>query len=349
MTDIKQTQKAGDSSNQAQFNGCTFNINAVSDQIIQQAIQQYTTVAADLALSRMKDFSANYLIPRIQKIESGLEAFRDPAWQMLLISANKRAATTTSNDSYAVLAELMAKRFEERTNIKSNAVVEKAVEIIGLIDDDSLLVLSLLTFIQTGIIPTTGDIHKGLQLMNDIVNSILNTQPFPKDTNWVDNLEVLGAIRRQIGVIVGPTKFIEKYFDALNGYTITGIEKNSPEYLKATNLLQSNGISTTTLVEHILNPGFMRLNIVTKTTINESNFSDTQKDTLYHVFDMSHKQYSGIDMKKNLNDYISNNFPVLNLFKEWTDSIPPVLLTPIGRLLGYMNARRLVPELPMLK
>lgn len=349
MTDIKQTQKAGDSANQSQFNDCTFNINAVSTKIMQQSAQHYTADAVELALSRMVEFSTNYLIPRIQNIEKGLEAFRDPAWQMLLISANKRAATTTSADSYAVLSELMAKRFEERTNVKSNAIVEKAVEIIGLIDDDSLLALSLLMFIQTGMLPTSGDIHKGLQVMNDIVSNILNRQYFPTDTDWVDNLETLGAIKQQIGLVMGPTKFIEQYYNSLNGYTVTGVKKGSQEYLNAISLLQSDGISADSMVEHILNPGFMRLNIATKENIGKLNLSTSQQTTLSCVFAMTQQQYPGIDMQKNLTDYISNNFPILNSFKEWRDSIPPVLLTPVGKLIGHMNARRLSPDIPILR
>lgn len=97
MADEKLTQKAkdhvqqaGDNAQQIQAGTVIINngINEVQarelySEMSKKAMKEYTAESHSLIEKRITDF-ANILIPRIEKIENGLEAFADPEFQVEL-------------------------------------------------------------------------------------------------------------------------------------------------------------------------------------------------------------------------------------------------------------------------
>ena len=347
MDITKQNQKSGDNSTQIQIMNSNI-YTLLSPEAVNQVIGSFTEFARAEVQARIVDFSDNYLIPRIKKIENGLEAYKDPAYQMLLIEASKKAASTTRTLDYSMLSELMARRFEKRNNIKANAVISKAVEVIDLIDDDSLAALSLIFFIICDIKPVSGSICEGLQVLDNIAEKILSSAHInAEDNKWVDNLETLQALKTYMKGTIHLHPFSQIYTERLDGYTVSGVEKNSEKHLEFETKLKSVGLPINILVEHELNNGFIRLNVAYKEQIqNEGNFSEEQRRVLNEIFTESRNASNTPDMQTVLSSYITAHYKYLSAVRDFWEKLPPLTLMALGRLIGYMNLKRLVPELP---
>ena len=50
-------------------------------------------------------------------------------------------------------------------------------------------------------------------------------------------------------------------------------------------------------------------------------------------------------MKSALDTYITENCSSLSLLREFWNTIPPLELTALGSLIGYMNLKRLLPKI----
>lgn len=90
MAENKQTQKAGDNSQQIQASTVIINkgideaqVRKICSEVSHKAMEEYTAESYLTVEKRISDF-ANVLIPRIEKIENGFEAFADPEFQVEL-------------------------------------------------------------------------------------------------------------------------------------------------------------------------------------------------------------------------------------------------------------------------
>ena len=345
MDVVKQNQKSGDHSMQIQVNGDYYNI--IPPETIKQVIQSFGELAAGKVETRIQQFSDDYLIPRIQNIENGLEAFKDPAFQLLLVQASKNAASSNRTLDYSMLSELMARRFEKKEDIKSNAVIAKAIETVNLIDNDSLTALSVIYFMGAHIRPVNAGIHNGLQLMENTFQKLISAMPLPVNNRWIENLETLQTLKVFIKNIVSMNSFEVMCKDTLSGYLVSGIRKDSEEYSKCIEEMQTIGLPKTLFVDHELNEGYVRLNFVNKTQINDNKlFSPEQQDVLLKLFTETQKNRSPINIDSIFDSYITKNFKCLAIVRDFWNDLPPLELTALGRLLGYINLKRLASECP---
>ena len=346
MDIIKQNQESGDNSTQIQITNSKI-YGLLSPEAVNQVINSFSELARAQVQARIVEFSDNYLIPRIKKIENGLEAYKDPAYQMLLIEASKNAAAPSRTLDYSMLSELMARRFEKKEDIKSNAIISKAVDIINLIDNDSLTALSVIYFIVTHIRPVSAGIHDGLQLMENIFKKLISDTMLPVNNRWIDNLETLQTMKVLIPNLMSMNSFGVMCKGSLSGYMVVGIKKDSEEYLRYIDELCKVGLSKGLFVDHELNDGYVRLNIVNKSQISDNkNLSAEQLDVLLKIFSETQTVQNSIDIDFVFDDYITKNFKNLALVRDFWNGLPPLELTALGRLLGYINLKRLAPECP---
>jgi len=344
MDITKLNQSAGDNSIQIQNHGDI--IVGMPPEIVCQVIQMYGECARVTVENRIKQFSDDYLMPRIKNLENGLEAFRDPGFQMQLVEATKKAASTERKIDYSMLAELMAARFSKRDDIKSNAVIAKAVEGVNLIDNDSLVGLTLIFFVSRAFKPSVGPIHEGLKLLDDCVAKILSSADLSiENKKWIDNLEITQTLKTYRGI--GSLKsFTDIYTSELSGYVVAGVEKDSEKHVSLQKKLELYNLSADFLVEHEFDSTRIRLNVAHKRQIQEmEHLSNEQKVFLLGVFDEMTKTDIKKDMKSALDTYITENCSSLSLLREFWNTIPPLELTALGSLIGYMNLKRLLPKI----
>lgn len=226
----------------------------ISEYSAKQIIEEYFSNADEIAQKRMNDFE-NKFIPKLAEIENALKIFNDPAFKLVYRKAQIQAATTTRENDYDLLSELLIHRYKKQNNKASCIGINGAVDIVEQISDESLTALTIITTISLGTSPQSGQISKGLEKMNELFKSILICN-LPDDNDWLDQLDILNAIR--INIFGGLKNFKEIFSQYLDGYFCVGIAKNSEKYQQAINLLKSYKLENL-LVEHELMNDYVRL------------------------------------------------------------------------------------------
>ena len=362
----KQTQKAGDNSQQLQAVHMTV-INGIDEKRAREIFQEmtpqlrnaYTQEAFEIANSRVAKLE-NSLMPKMESIDGALEAFADPSFQLLLAEAQKTAASTERPADYELLSELLIHRFLKGEDRVVRTGINRAVEIVGDISDEALLGLTTFHSVSS-FIPQGGDINRGLDTLNNLFRKVFCGK-LPTGNDWLDHLDLLDAIR--INSLGSLKKFEDYYPELLKGYVEVGIEINSENYTKAIELLKTAEIPLDILVTHALNENFSRLNIPSLNAIDSITteyfvtidgnlqhvvklLTEKQKETLRSIFNL-YKQDNEIK-QENIKIFMDewNKRPNLKILREWWNSIPfSIQLTSVGRVLAHSNAQRCDENLP---
>jgi hypothetical protein len=360
---VSVNQKAGDNSTNIGVGGDFYQVGVseqrvreIFDEKINIAVAQFSNEAKVIATERINNF-LTILLPRMS--ESGaLGAFVDPDFQILLLEAQKSAASTEREPDIKLLTELLVHRFNKKDDRSAKIGISKAVSIVHQIPDQALLGLTAF-YAVFRFIPAAGNIEQGLDVLDDLFMRIMY-DTLPEGTNWLDDLDVLGTIRFDR---FGELKKIEKYYPyRLSGYTCEGILENSVQYNEIINIFKENEIAPDGfLVKHILSMNHLRLNIVNKDHIKkliiskingesvEIDLTEQQRQVLIIIAE----KYMKIDtpLQQNIELFMKlwDERPRLKLLKDWWNKITaPVNITPVGRVLAHANAQRCDNRLPPL-
>ena len=355
-----QKQCAGNDSNQYQIGNYIVNqgiseerVRSIFAELIPQALENYTQNAYKIASSRI-DKLEKAVIPRIMDIDGAITMFSDPAFQVLLRKAQQSAATTERDDDYSLLSELLVCHIQKGNDRKNRAGISKAIEIVDEIDNDALCALTLVHAVST-FVPVTGDVKQGLQVLNDLFTKLFYMQ-LPEETEWIEHLDVLGAVR--IDKISSLKKVKDYYAECLSGYACVGLKEDSEEYTEATNLLKDVKLSPDLLVPNELLEGYVRLPVSNQNAIKNMNMvslgiirkvNDQEIETLNKIW----KLYSSDENLKNSVadkfDDLWNSYSALRQLQSWWDNIPMSFdITKVGKVLAHTNAKRCDPKLPDL-
>lgn len=327
---------------------------------IELELKNQQILAEDKAREKLLKFS-EYVLPKLVKAEM-IDAFSDPTIQMFYRETQKTAICSERELDYSVLSELLVYRINNKGNFEKKASITKAVEIVDKISDDALITLTI-KYCQT-FLPVSGNISEGLNALEEMYENILKNFTLPEDQNWIDNVEILGVVR--IESMSDMLNLEDIYYNSLSGYVSRGIDKDSELYKETINKLQSNNLPLDILVNHELNPNYVRLNIVNKDSIRniiiritencfnekciceEKILTDKQIQILEEIYESyandktQEKEIKDIFVKK-LNSY-PNISKVLNWWNSNTK--PAMILNSTGRVLAHTNAKRLYDEIP---
>ena len=368
MMNSKQSQKAGDNSSLIQGN--TINIyqgitedraKEIVKEQIPDVISSFTVEAGVIAEERLVHFS-EVLIPKLIK-ENLLESLRDPSIQFLLREAQKTAASTERTDDYSLLSELLVHRMKNNDRIVCSGV-NHAISIIDEISDEALLGLTVIHSVSY-LTPSSGFIKDGLQALNKYYSSIISGD-LPKGNLWLDQLDVLNAVR--IASFGSLRKLEDYYFEQLPGYLDVGIQKESAQHAKCIRLLNDAGLPSNIIVEHELNPDFLRLPIVNYGQIDKllitrneiriidgqyvsvptsTPINDCQKKAIQEVYALYETDVTLKENNRKTLISLWDSYPNLNVLRKWWNAIShSVELTCVGRVLANANAQRCDPSIP---
>lgn len=368
ITDNKIIQKGTEISQQLQATNMTVNYGIderrareIYHEMNLQVIGDYSQEALTIANSRIAEFE-NKLLPKMEAVEGALEAFSDPSFQLLLVEAQKTAASTERPADYDLLSELLVHRFQKGKNRIARAGISRAVEIVDKISDEALLGLTVFHSVSY-FFPASGDIHQGLNVLNDLFGKLFYGK-LPTGNEWLDHLDILDAVR--INSFGNLKKLQQFYPEMLIGYIEIGIEKETENYKKAIELIIANQLPQNIFVEHALNKNFFRLNISNKdqidaltlhlqiqrngqTIIVPAQLSEIQKNVLKSIYDLYKKDET--IKQENIKVLMQeiNMRPNLKTLREWWDSINTSFqLTSVGKVLAHSNAQRCDKNLPPL-
>jgi hypothetical protein len=367
ITDNKKIQKAGYGSQQMQADNMVVHVGIdekrareVFQEMNLQVRQDYTEDALEVANARVSEFE-NSLMLKMDKVEGALEAFSDPSFQLLLVDAQKAAASTERPADYDLLSELLVHRFKKDDNRIARAGISLAVDVVDKVSDDALLGLTVAHAVNT-FFPLTGDIHQGLDVLNNVFGKVIYGQ-LPSGHEWLDHLDILNAVR--LSSLVSLKKVQQYYPELLSGYIDVGIQKDSDNFTTAIKILDDNSLPRALLVEHSLNFDFLRIPIPNKKQIDSVSlqqqviqggsvavpvgFSEEQVEAIKSIYSL----YSQDNvLKKNNIDLFMVEWdkrPNLKVLKEWWDSISTsITITSVGKVLAHSNAQRCDNNLPAM-
>lgn len=238
----KSEQTAGDNSTQVQagtvnnyYNTTTTNIIGIDEERARNICKEeyaiakanWTQEAQGIAQERVIALE-DKLIPKMQQHDETLKIFGDPAFQFILRKAQISAASSGEERDLDMLSELIVHRAEQNGNRERTLGISKAIEIIDQIPESSLIGLSSFYAINR-YVSESFDIHQELKTLDNLHKSILNDIELPIGIQWIENLDVLSAVRIAPSGIQSFKK-IEEFLSNKLACLPMGIERNSPEY-----------------------------------------------------------------------------------------------------------------------
>ena len=283
------------------------------------------------------------------------ESLREPSCAATLGAAANAAARTNSVDDHQMLAELLVKRFESPSDRHVTTGVTKAIEIIEFLTDEELAGLTTL-HVARSFTPVSGGIKNGIESLAGLFDA-LPLDHLPDGQDWIDDLDILGAVRSS--PIASLVPYIDIQFKQLDGYTVCGVKVGSDEEAEALDKLSEVGLPANVLVEHELNPGYKRLPLrhinnfeelslysPSDPSTSKTEFNSDQIKAFRYICNLSKDNSCDEVIRGNLKKEMFR-YPSLVTLINWWDSIRLALrLTSVGRCLASSNARRLKPELP---
>lgn len=322
-------------------------------------LEKQQLVSEDRAREKLEKFS-DHLLPKLVRAEL-IDAFKDPAIQIFFREEQKTALCSDRDIDMSLLSEMLIYRINNKNNIPKKASVSKAVEIIDKVSTEALVALTIKYLNR--FFPVTGNIAAGLKVLDELYKTILDDNDLPINNEWVDNVEILGLVR--VSGLTTLKRFEEILFERLNGYCLTGIQKDTQRYNEILETLEANDIPKDILVDHILNQNYVRINVVNieqidnisiikweiiggKQVFNEQYLTQNQKQILKDIYNETSKDKSRAHHIKEQLVLKIKECTSLNIVMEWWNNnlSPAVSLNSVGNVIAHTNAKRLKDDIP---
>jgi len=339
-----QGQKAGDNAQQIQAGTIIINngiseerARAVITEMQAQARQEYTELACQIIDARMKDFEES-LAHMIKKNEEDLSFFAEPSFQIALKKAQISAAKTNSKDDYNLLAELLDDHVKSKEDRKQKSAINKALEIIGEVDNQALCALTIFSLLQR-LMVTTQSQNISLKTMDNLFEKLLYID-LPTGLSWQDHLDILGAVR--ISTIWGQTKFVDYFSNMYKGYVCIGIKNNSISFFEAIRILNNANIDKSLLVKNNLLDGYVRIDTPSLGAVEYQGFPNIQVEAFKKVFSLYENNTALIEKVKTAFETELLEFENIQKVKVWWDSMAySINITSVGNVLATANLERI--------
>ncbi|MBN9175748.1 MAG: hypothetical protein J0I43_00035 [Microbacterium sp.] len=345
MSPDRQTQRAGENSTQVQATTVVIN-QGISEERVHEIMrvererlkQEFEVEARAVIDVRLEALDAR-LLPALAEGDD-LGEFANPAFVRAYRKAQNGAAASERESDYDMLAGLLKERADRSTERPTIAGIEKAIEIVDLVDDDALRGITVLQAVFT-LSPNSHLAFKGLDAMETLFAQLLDG-PLPEGADWMDHLDVLNAVRVTSGSDFRP--FDEYYTERLHGYACPGIlAENVPATLSPPYEHVTWGDS---LIDHEFKPGFKRIGASNERTMRYlmglNGVDDAQIEATVSEAN-SAMGFAGTDAEA-ITGFIAalDQRPSLSAIRAWWGRIPSHLaITAVGKTLARANAYRL--------
>ena len=372
----KQAQKAGDNSTLLQMGSIVINQGVINQGITETRAREifneefvrerekFTLEGYQKAQVRVRHFE-DQLMEKMHKHKNSMECFSEPSFLLLLKESQEVAASTDCHEDYELLAELLSYRTEQEYSRTTKAAIRRAIKIVDEIDSTALCGLTIYHFATT-LHTTCGSLVHGLRHLESIYSKLMTTS-LPKGNQWLEHLEMLGAIRQQSTSLFGRKKAKEFFADCYEGYAVVGIAKESEKYNEALLVLQEAGLPQSLLVNNELVPGYVRINTSNQNSLAKIKIdqrivmgnrlelkavpiTENQIQSLKKIWSMYEMDKEKLDHVRQLFESKWNEYPHLKMLSEWWDTITVVFhILLVGQALARTNARRFDTSIPELE
>lgn len=393
----KSEQTAGDNSTQVQAGTVNNYYNTTNivgiDEIRARDIckeeyaiakANWTHEAQGIAQERVMALE-DKIMPKMKQHDETLRIFGDPAFQLVIRKAQMSAASSGEERDLDMLSELIVHRAEQNGNRERTLGITKAIEIIDQIPESSLVGLSIFYAINM-YVSEAFDIHIQLRTLDDLYKQILCGVSLPIGNQWIENLDVLSAIRIGSSGIESFKKMEEFLSNKLKHLPI-GIEWKSKEYneillelgavglndpkekIEVSNEQNRGNTNTVNLTlplfkEHPLREGFLLCtcspelfaegNTIIVTANNGSQelqipLNREQFLAFKHLSEITYKDGRNIDSLKTNLIKEWDKFENLRNARIWWNQLPMCFtITPIGVAIANAYIRTKYPTIPSM-
>ncbi|WP_457950470.1 LPO_1073/Vpar_1526 family protein [Pseudarthrobacter sp. alpha12b] len=343
---MSQSQKAGAGAQQTQIMGDLIIHQGVTEQRAAEiaderarlVLRDYSMESAPEAFARIKQLDRR--VVELLSAEGKLDALKDPAYQIALQKAQVGAASTDREGDYDLLARLLGQRAEQDSRYV-RASVDRAVQVVDMIDDSALQGLNLLWIILT-LTPGGETVSAGTKLLE----TLLTRFPYdnlPNGRRWLDHLDMIDLARITSGSITTLKKFVDIFADRWPGFLSTGFQEDV-----AADILKScleRKVPALRIVEHDLKPGYYRLPYHSTVQLrNVLAASVVMGDDADYVIELA-REKGNLDTKDEslvpkLEEAIAAS-QALSKIRTWWDQIPDYpTITAAGVAVAYANSLR---------
>lgn len=352
-------QKAGDNSTQTSIQ--TVNVYGITEQRAREICrEEYAVVARDMTQEAIAVASERVgqledrLLPKMAAYDEKLSAFADPAFLMSLRKAQISAACTDSKADYDILSELLVERAKVRNDKGKQIGITHALEIVGQVSDDALLGLAL-TYTSVLLVTTPEELKKALDEYDKVFARIIRNRRLPKDNRWIDELEILSALRISDNRILRAEElFSRKYAKHL----VSGVKKESEDYEKIKAQLAAVGLA----IEDCTKPHPMKPNYIVMRAKNIKNIRIQVKKSKRIVAQKPTSEQMAV-LKKVAEVLMQDEFmlpkiqtafmkefnkrPYLKKVSTWWNKLNDApVMTPVGEALANAYVRTYDPSVP---
>lgn len=326
----------------------------VDGQARAKAFERWRGVLASKAAAesarRRKDVEERFLAEPFEGSVS-LEDVASPEFQAELAGTLEAAALTPSKKAHELLAKLLARRLRKGPDLAEATKLQVARRVISMATDEALLGLTLASTL-CGTCPLNGCVTQGLDDHETMFKTLLGDAPLPQGTDWLDQLDALGALHLAPGMIIRKTDKI--CLNNMAGYVATGLAEGSPALEKAKERLAGAGLPLSILTPHELAEGYTRLAVSTPEVFKDdgafiadvdddgretrSDLTMAQRQAILDVYGMYEKDTA--KEKKNLGRLMAmwNERPTLRALKSWWDGLDKAFEpTSAGTLVADVN------------
>lgn len=353
----EQTQTAGDNAIQYQIESQNNNYSTqvtqyfgaspsemvsvattVYNQMYALSAKNYAEIATTTVNDRINAFGCE-LFPRLEKVEGALEKFMDPKFEFLLGDAQVTAAKSDRHDDLCMLSELLACHVLKGEDKKIDAGISHAIKIVDEIDNDALCALTIVCAFQF-YSPVSGIAKEGLDILNNMFGKLMYLE-LPTGMNWMDHLDMLGALRMlSFGLKKSEPLLVSKFQE----YSCAGIKKDSDELKRAYEILAMNNISRSVIIDNECLDGYVRLNIS-----DIDRVKSQYKESILQIRSLYTKDKTIITAASSNFINMWNSYENLKQIRDWWDTIPYAFnVSYMGRVLAQTNAKRIDHTLPDL-
>ncbi len=367
----KQSQNAGDNSTQMQAavinNNYYTSVTGIDETRARDickeefavACQNWTQEAIVIAEQRVHQLE-DRLMPKMLAYDKSLSFFGDPAFQFTLRQAQISAASSDRESDYEMLSKLLLHRIEQGDNLNRRLGVCKAIEIVNQVTEEALVGLTMV-YVVSKFTPVSNNVNEGLSVLDALYGRIIESNKLPKDESWMENLDLLSAIRLGVRSLNKFKKFEEFIPSQLSKYLVSGIDENSKEFSELREEFVKNGFSENSFVPHGLKPGFVKLCVdddIENIHINITGdsgvilrvpLSQEQKVVMSKAISIVRKDESSNDNLKSHLIEKMDNYSNIKTIKEWWNKLPVYFsITPAGEALANAYAQGKDPSVPSL-
>lgn len=363
----KQIQKAGDNSSQFQAQNQSIIVNnGIPEERVHAIVNEECEKVAKACIlesqlvveQRLGQFRTEFFGAVADRAQL-LTALQEPSCVDALGKAARAATMTDEKRDKELLSELLVKRFESPKDRRVAAGVSKAIDIVEYLTDEELTGLTVY-FAVNQYMPVASSISEGLEALDNVFGSLIIGE-LPRDGDWIDELDVHGALR--MDSLSSLKSIVDCYFETLSGYTACGVKEGSNQEQEALAILAEAGLPNDIFVEHELNPGYKRLNLTFIDDFGDIRLirrqaeggqiefcvlSSEQLDACARAADLCKSNECDAVIKENLEKTI-RRYPSISKVCDWWPTIPGApRITGVGKCIADANARRLNPKLPEL-